>query len=119
MKDIDQNLAIAKFHGWEEIRHNPNTDIWYGKPPKDAAHPWDVVISDYGKDLNAMHRVEVKLGDNRAFLYRGQVWQVVTGDEKWPDSSNASIRMHRMVWEATASQRREALLRTLSLWVEE
>jgi hypothetical protein len=56
MKDQDQNLAVAKFHGWEEIKHNPKTGLWYGKPPKDAAHPWDVVVPDYGKDLNAIHK---------------------------------------------------------------
>ena len=107
MKDIDQNLAVAKFHGWEEIRHNPKTDLWYGKPPQDAAHPWDVVIPDYGKDLNAMHKAEKVLID------RG-----MDGDYEDALVSVCNGSWSELVF-ASASQRREALLRCLNLWVEE
>ena len=105
MKDQDKNLAVAKFHGWEEIRHNPKTDLWYGKPPKYAAHPWDVVIPDYGKDLNAMHQVELKLTIHQQNIMNDTLWDMMSGS--------------RYLWMASASEHREALLRTLSLWVEE
>jgi hypothetical protein len=100
MKDQDQNLAVAKFHGWEEIKHNPKTGLWYGKPPKDAAHPWDVVVPDYGRDLNAIHKVEMHCLTNSRL------------EEEY------YFRVDRNIF-ASASQRREALLRTLNLWTED
>jgi hypothetical protein len=106
MNDKDQNLAVAKIHGWEEIQHNPKTGLWYGKPPKDAAHPWDVVVPDYGKDLNAMHRVEAKIQHYGAFV------DVLAMVMKQP-------KQGIIIPFATASQRREALLRCLNLWTED
>ena len=116
MKDQDQNLAVAKFHGWEEIRHNPKTDLRYGKPPQDAAHPWDVVIPDYGKDLNAMHRVEMMLTDIQWSIYRIDLTSVCERDDR---IKYGYTRTHQSFWHSSASQRREALLRCLNLWVEE
>jgi hypothetical protein len=122
MNDQDQNLAVAKIHGWEEIQHNPKTGLWYGKPPKDAAHPWDVVVPDYGKDLNAMHRVEMILlpagtYPQRSF-YASELGRITCNDNGngWKPLSNDNCFP---ILHASASQRREALLRCLNLWTEE
>ncbi len=57
----EQNILIAKAHGWTCIR-NANTmacgGVWQGYPPVDQmiGHPDD--IPDYFSDLNAIHEAE-------------------------------------------------------------
>jgi len=108
MKDQDQNIAVAKFHGY--------TDIWEGVPGKfngKLHNEWST-IPDYGKDLNATHQAEEMLNPDQWMDYIEQL-EAVTHTDGWPIMTDAEQR--KMI-HATASQRRESLLRCLNLWTE-
>jgi len=103
MKPNEQRIALARWMGWTNIRHNPKTDVWYGTPPKDHKPQWDVVIPDYADNLNAMHVAEKKMQHYGAFVDTlAQIQKVSRGSILLP--------------HATSKQRLEAILRTLNLW---
>ena len=100
MKPEAQRIAIAEACGWTA---NPFGGLC---PPN--LHPATNInqqfeLPDYLNDLNAMHETEKVLTGNNRLRYCELV---------------ASITKHDSMF-ATAAQRAEAFLRTISKWVEE
>lgn len=68
-------------------------------------------LPDYGKDLNAMHEAESKLTDDEHCSFREHLKSAT-----YISSSIPIIRNERANISPSASQRREALLRTIGKW---
>jgi hypothetical protein len=89
------NIAIAKACGWKEEEFGPS---WYQSYTK---------MPDYCNDLNAMHEAEKVLRKPM----KGSDTDTIIGD-----------RMHKYAeligyaFDASASQRAEAFLKTLGKW---
>lgn len=95
-----QRIAIAEWCGWKK----GNCGWWEG--PQGQETPY---LPDYMNDLNAIHEAEKKL--------------TVTGEyrDKLMDAAfkgNTTNSKFVAWWNATADQRAEALLRTISKWEE-
>ena len=104
-----QRIAIAEACGWQDFYTEANE--FRGTPPGTWAYSNRTVyqdgsapVPDYLNDLNAMHEAGKVLPD----LYAYQL-ELIRVCEKTDG---------RSAWRATASQRAEAFLRTLNLWVE-
>jgi hypothetical protein len=85
-----QRIAIAETCGWKTGYRDP-----------EAWHP----LPDYLNDLNAMHEAE-------NVLFGRNDWSSCKYDE-YLDVATSSWK-----WNATASQRAEAFLRTIGKWEE-
>lgn len=96
------NIAIAKACGWELT---PN-EWWY------KAGEYLPFAPDYLNDLNAMHEAEKSLDDDLDLDYSESL-ESVTGT-RWGANNAYDMSKYR---SATASQRAEAFLRTLNLWI--
>lgn len=116
MTPESQRIALAKWAGWKFINHRIGPDIvdpasypWAclsGRNPKDDTMDG---LPDYLHDLNAVHELEIKLGqDLLSYSYYWKLCDVVV--IKDTDVSSLALVC------ATASQRCEALLKTLGLW---
>ena len=105
--ETEKQTAIAEFCGWTEIRYNPKTDVWYGKPPKDRTPQWDVVIPNYFDSLNAMGEAEALLTKEQRHHYCKNLTKVCTGYALHEFLASAVF--------ATAEQRAKALLLTIQL----
>lgn len=97
MTNEEQNIAVAEFM---RVKWHKPTDA------EKASGSYYQYEPDYGKDLNAMHEAELKLNEK----------------EEWPGSYILNLSLvidsdfdFRLL-TATASQRREALLRTIGKW---
>lgn len=121
MNEEKQQIAIAKAHGLFRLKPLRRTTRKGKEDPEGVvlwfceSSPWDrpeySKIPEYLKDLDAMHRVQLKLpacDRDKFIIWLGRIVE----------------REHRMAttaWlciNATASQRAEAFLRTLNLWEE-
>jgi len=85
-----QRIAIAEACGWKTGYRDP-----------EAWHP----LPDYLNDLNAMH-------DAEKVLFGRKDWSACTYDE------HINVATSSWKWNATASQRAEAFLRTIGKWEE-
>lgn len=94
VKEVDYHGEKIKFGYW---RDKNGEIIGKGNPP------------DYLNDLNAIHEAELSLNSRQHKLFRGNLRHVVGKPE--------FINCKEMI-SATASQRAEAFLKTLSLWKE-
>jgi hypothetical protein len=105
MNKIDQNIAIAKVCGWTQIE-NANTmavgGIWKGYPPTHQLIGEKEYIPDYTSDLNEMHKAEKCEAMRHLFDDYLSFLEHICG-LAYPIC-------------ATASQRAEALLRTVDRW---
>ena len=103
MKPDEQRIAIAEWMGWTQIYNRADLDAPRGVNP----HNKEVEnLLNYPLDLNAMHEAEKKLTDDNSL--HGKVAY-----------NNVLMRVcgsHAACVSATASQRSEALCRTL--WPE-
>lgn len=98
-----QRIALAEFCGWryqEACSQSGDVDFWFKQDTPSAWSVWD--LPDYLNDLNAMHEAE-KLVDTD--VYR-EVLATVYG------RATARYDFER----ATATQRAEALLKTIGKW---
>ena len=108
MKPEEQRIAIAEACGWKPERTwllAPNR--MYGERPEDGCY---MPLPDYLNDLNACHKME----DN--IVGSGLAGSSV--DVKY-HKQLAAICSTRPIWNATAAQRAEAFLKTLSLWKDD
>ncbi len=114
MTPAEQRIAIAKWCGWKHSGiHSPITpgdDGILRLSPDGKNCVTASLLPDYLNDLNAMHEAETKLNETekRTFINR------LVGQIEW----NSATGLNWGVAHATAAQRAEALLRTLSLWPE-
>ena len=105
MKPELQRIAIAEACGWEwdanwlTIPRTPDLRIWVS--PSGKLSP----LLDYTNDLDAVHEAEKGLNFQQRSEYVSRLSSMV---------SHGFDFCH-----ATATQRAEAFLRTLGLWIEE
>ena len=121
MNDQKQLIAIAEFCGFTRtlltgcgwVFKNPNGSVLYCDPdPKGA---WEIDrLPDYLKDLNVIHEAVEKLNKAQSNEWPVQLRAIVLRERK------AEVRAGRLndthFYNATAAQRREALLRTIRKW---
>lgn len=131
MKPEQQRIAIAEACGWSGpfgmFSHcasgkqllTSRSDTLHGTPPKNKGKPEDECsykpVPDYLNDLNAMHEAEKVLSNEQAFTMREHAWRIASfKDGKCGHASRDE--QGRNCYNATATQRAEAFLRTLNLW---
>ena len=126
MKPKQQRIAIAEACGWAILEH----DLY----PDESAHRWIVLgpnnkpsrafvmggesfasyLPDYLNDLNAMHEAEKGLtSTEQQNRYYAEVASITWGCE---ETGDRQVVFNQLT--ATATQRAEAFLRTLGLWVD-
>lgn len=123
MTPLAQRIAIAKAVGWkqqeqfEDSFSKPTTKVSRGLMWTHPELPVPVrVLPNYLSDLNAMHEAENILTDNQAGTYLDNLIIVTEAKESFGFKPTEDRWNHWSVYHATASQRAEAFLRTLSLW---
>lgn len=118
-----QSIELAKFHlGFEDFDdlRPVCSDVWpdgnrrklFGAKPDVGG--WRLV-PDY-EDLNVIRELEKMLGENLPTTYFFNLKEIVGRDST--ESTNYP-RIDGYVFHASASQRREALLKTLNKWEDE
>ena len=114
----NQRVEIAEWMGFTGIRYD-----WINGSDsvKDWMHDKGRGIPDYPNDLNAIHDAEKKLTPMQWNLYT-HFMEVVTRNpmdpvfqEGWQDI-NCSRLIDALLIHATASQRSEALLKSIDRW---
>lgn len=116
-----QRTAIAEWCGWHlHERHRGlelplNLQCW----TNDKEERFGNYLPDYLSDLNAVQVVLSNLSIEDGALYVLKLWQVVIGSDT--DLMRGCIYEEDIfrVLTATASQRCEALLRTIGKWRDE
>lgn len=106
MKEQEQRIALCEWMGWSGIVNNPCRDPHVQGFAPHSKHLGLTSLPDTNS-LDVLHEMEKKLTVDQASDYywslQGTVNLIGIPCEAW-------------VYHATASQRREALLRTLGLW---
>lgn len=113
MTPEEQRIALAEWDGWKyspsansSIKHEA-VMAWY----RPGSSPWHLEqLPDYLNDLNAVHLLEKKLPDKHKRSYAFILAQVLDTTPT-VDLDDQFLNIH-----ATATQRCEALLKTLNLW---
>lgn len=107
MTPEEQRIAIAEAVGIEEIEFiNAPNGGWFGSDREGNS----VDLPDYLNDLNAIAEaekifdVDILSGDSPRYRYSGMLYRVCDKD------------LNRQPFRATAAQRAEAFLRTISKW---
>jgi hypothetical protein len=117
MKPEKQRIAIAEACGWKMHDHpdclakkegwvSRDWETWVMNPSGLLVFKHD--IPDYLKDLNAMHKAEKVLRDDREAAFRGWLWL-----------AHGQPELRCAIVHATAAQRAEAFLRAIGKWEEE
>lgn len=116
MKPEDQRIAIAEACGWKEVVRTIDSrkELTGITPNKMRVMHKGVYrdhisdVPDYLNDLNAMHEAEKVLTNYQRVMMIKELYKMFEFEED---------AYHRD-FDATASQRSEAFLRTLGLWKE-
>lgn len=113
MNKEKQRIAIAESNGW----YMCGTCAAWVNPVTNQCESSDIAncAPDYLNDLNAMHEAEKTLKDEYADMYPYELCKAVGVD---PDELPIQSEL-LMVLHATAAQRAEAFLKTLSKWEDE
>ena len=118
MTDQQINEAIAVACGW---KYEPR-QLKVANIPIEDSFPWinpqnercrGPHVPNYCKDLNAMHEIEGSFDYNKQLLFMSFLNSLVAATETEEDHDKM-----RFLWHATARQRAEAFLRTISKWEE-
>lgn len=116
MTEKEQQIAIATVSGWRFIRDDGSyyAEGIHGIPPHKSANECnETSLPDYLNDLNAIHEVEKYLRNEQKGTMINNLCIVVTRDH---DPELGPMTAITEAFFASASQRVEALLRTLGLW---
>lgn len=100
MTEEQINIAIAEACGWKYEKnetHAPDGAFWWSKKPE---------FPDYCNDLNAMHEAEKTMNNNDWWKFVEHLTNICGGGTALGIS-------------ATATQRAEALLKTIGKWEEQ
>ena len=109
-----QRVVIAQVCGWTKFE--PDTIQYLAQGPDGK---WGL-IPNYLRDLNAMHEAEKLLTGKQFSRYAVWLARVIAGTQNAPRASGTRVFCgQRFLLSATAAQRAEAFLRTLSLWEED
>lgn len=110
MKPEEQRIALAEWAGYVELDYETQARILYGRQGSRGAL---AKIPDYLNDLNAVHLLEMKLPFEQAEQFEDELCDIVV---KYNEQQEKPAPWRFAVAHATASQRCEALLKTLNLW---
>lgn len=115
MSEQEQRIAIAEFCGWKWRWKDSQQLVSQWSSPKDNSRFFDNELPEYLRDLNAIHEAVEKLRENQFHYvnYWDELFKVVTG-MKWTGLNLGYFGFTFI--QATASQRAEALLRTIGKW---
>lgn len=104
MSPEKQRIKIAEACGWKDMFIENNRPLLGRHEPESMGRDY-LCVPDYLNDLNAMHEAEKML--------------FPTHEAKWAMTmSEVCGHSWRIIYTATAAQRAEAFLKTLSLWTE-
>lgn len=120
MKPDEINIAIAEICGWriaERVAPEAKLEAcmcWI----RPGGNEWqEERLPDYHGDLNAMHEAEEHIKDWPKWVK--MVAKVIAGVPESSKASGTTVSVaNSILLRATAAQRAEAFLRTLSLWKE-
>lgn len=119
MTQEKQRIAIAEWCGWYRLHHD--TQTWapkgwvYGKDTYDKLKKTSE-LPNYPQDLNACHEMEKNLLPEQTSRYENLLALQVFKEDKDEYWVNGIKHINAYCFHATASQRCEALYRTL--WPE-
>jgi len=125
MKPDEQRIAIAEVCGWRwepPYWCNPSGKLHQTFWPTDSKSAHARVLPDYLEDLNAMHEAEKTLTEEQREVYAAELYCLLPYDENHgpnpdcPEDGDIMTASNFQVAHATAAQRAEAFLRTLSKW---
>lgn len=116
---------IAEFCGWTRIKRytDGSATLFFGHPPdkksrKEARDTQsDPEIPQYTSDLNAIHEAEMRLSDDK-WNYMDNLLNICFRRDLESDYDLQTAETNWAIQTASASQRAEALLRTISKWEE-
>ena len=123
MSDEEIRIAIAEACGWmhENLTHCVN--VWepkhcfgYASKIHDEKEFFLLKIPDYTNDLNAMHEAVETLSIERRTEWPMHLRHIVVREAKYKDNPDTGLLDDTWFYNATARQRAEAFLRTLSKW---
>lgn len=120
MTPEQQRIAIATACGWKkEYIHGNGVDdeVWIHPVTQKCWLAELAPLPDYLNDLNAMHEAEKVMTDKQKENYPINLARVIRHQLGIDDGK--SIYHWKFSTFATAAQRAEAFLKTLSLWTEE
>lgn len=132
MKKEDQIIAIAKACRLDFLyplkrrnrkgKDDPNgVVLWYCAEAFGGSQIWDTV-PDYLNSLDAMQKAVISLPDDKQGDFRRHLEDVIRGRKLGHQKVGISLmgkEEYTRWFNATASQRAEAFLRTLNLWQPE
>jgi hypothetical protein len=106
MKPEKQQMAIASACGWTNIGNQ-----WISAKSGYSYNESDMIrfAGDFTKDLNAMSEATCRLSRAQYAEYGKRLTQIVARD-------NSQMDTRFQVFDATASQRAEAFLKTIGKW---
>ena len=109
-----QRIALAEWDGWKQAGGFTKDQCDYG---------WWNENYDYGcvfnplpnylEDLNAVHELEKKLDGRLEYIYYTIALPKVCGGDR---DGITNFQRHKLYIHATATQRCEAILRTIGKW---
>jgi hypothetical protein len=108
MNQEAQRIAIGEACGWKDFVGSSRIINNYSGTSPSGKTAW---LPDYCNDLNAMHEAEkilLRLGKEVAYIQNLENKSRILEQADW-----------WIIAHATASQRSEAFLRALNLWVED
>lgn len=107
MTEQAQNIALCEWMGWKKCAcSDEHCGAWF--PP--GSNEPELGLPP-ALDLNELHEMEKRLNDKQWDEYEVQIGEVLHEQNR--------ILTDRNWIQLTATQRREALLRTLGLWRED
>ena len=124
MTPLNQRIKLSTACGWWGIRTNIHGELIGGRPnTQNCGEPINIAIPDYD-DLNEIHNAEIMCGlHNRDNMQLRVRWVNILRDVVAPrcptNSAGTPVVSDIDIYQATAAERTEALLRALKLWEEE
>jgi len=106
MTDQEQNIVVAAYclPKWQKLQIGDKTSYYL------IGDGWHI-LPNYGQSLDAMHEAEKQLTDDQHCSFRCYLERVTYIGDNVP-----IIRNERANISPSASQRREAFLRTIGKW---
>jgi hypothetical protein len=105
------NIAIAEFCGFKDVHFSPSWNKVIGTKHEPEGNEYEVIPNYYGS-LDAVHEAEKHAPKRKEYAY--MLYRVVSGLASdiyvhWSDIGED-------IFDATAPQRCEALLKTIERW---
>ncbi len=113
MNTQSQRIAIAEFCGWKHVGFSSDFSQPVMEDPSGAKTWYWREIPDYTNDLNAMHEAEGRLRDETVQAFEAHLNACIAQGCRVCDFS---LFASDKIWNATAKQRAEAMLRTIGKW---